>query len=106
MGNPRHERGQRLVFSGIVLVNLLLTGLIAHDALAVSPPAYGDLTSELMAMGYNLAFVVILLGFLAHETSKAYGFLVRAARIDEDFDRNGPRISLLRPSPTDSTEET
>lgn len=89
-----------------MLVNLLLTGLIAQDILAASPPAYGDPTGELMVMGYNLAFVAILLGFLAHETSKAYGFLLRAARIDENSDRNSSRILLLSQSPPVSTKET
>jgi hypothetical protein len=70
----RRERG--LVFAGIVIINLLLADFVVQDILLRHIPESLDLASELIAAGYNLISMLLILGFLAYETSKAYSFLL------------------------------
>jgi hypothetical protein len=104
--SPRRKHGWSWALFGIVLVNLLLTELIAQDVLAWSLPAHADSTGELLMLGYNLISVIALLGFLAHETSKVYAFLIRASRIINDSESRSPEKSSTGLSPQESTVET
>ncbi len=73
----KERRERRLVFAGIVIFNLLLADTIVQNILLRPMPESLDLPNELVVVGYNLAAVLLILGFLVYETSKAYSFLLK-----------------------------